>query len=102
IRWVPSLRVSEHIRRLALPSCSSFFFLQAEDGIRVFHVTGVQTCALPISWVKNSRRDLRLGDFFFGSTVSVISGFFSSLFDRVKIGRASCRERVWLPVVALS
>src|SRR5690606_39504204 len=22
---------------------------QAEDGIRVFHVTGVQTCALPIS-----------------------------------------------------
>src|SRR5207302_6773438 len=26
-----------------------FFFFQAEDGIRVFHVTGVQTCALPIS-----------------------------------------------------
>src|SRR5690606_39434500 len=25
------------------------FFLQAEDGIRAFHVTGVQTCALPIS-----------------------------------------------------
>src|SRR5690606_39730336 len=24
------------------------FFFQAEDGIRVFHVTGVQTCALPI------------------------------------------------------
>src|SRR5690606_21405360 len=24
------------------------FFLQAEDGIRDFHVTGVQTCALPI------------------------------------------------------
>src|SRR5690606_35822132 len=24
------------------------FFVQAEDGIRVFHVTGVQTCALPI------------------------------------------------------
>src|SRR5690606_10261478 len=24
------------------------FFCQAEDGIRVFHVTGVQTCALPI------------------------------------------------------
>src|SRR5690606_40191622 len=23
-------------------------FFQAEDGIRVFHVTGVQTCALPI------------------------------------------------------
>src|SRR5690606_39364705 len=27
----------------------SFFFFQAEDGIRDFHVTGVQTCALPIS-----------------------------------------------------
>src|SRR5690606_40135785 len=29
-----------------------FFFFQAEDGIRDFHVTGVQTCALPISlWI---------------------------------------------------
>src|SRR5690606_39865311 len=28
---------------------SCFFFFQAEDGIRAFHVTGVQTCALPIS-----------------------------------------------------
>src|SRR5690606_25366321 len=27
----------------------SCFFFQAEDGIRDFHVTGVQTCALPIS-----------------------------------------------------
>src|SRR5690606_39830382 len=26
----------------------SIFFFQAEDGIRDFHVTGVQTCALPI------------------------------------------------------
>src|SRR6266511_5902470 len=26
-----------------------FVFFQAEDGIRDFHVTGVQTCALPIS-----------------------------------------------------
>src|SRR6266511_4999964 len=25
-----------------------FFFFQASDGIRSFHVTGVQTCALPI------------------------------------------------------
>src|SRR5690606_8895361 len=29
-----------------------FFFFQAEDGIRDFHVTGVQTCALPI-WPLN-------------------------------------------------
>src|SRR5690606_27884664 len=27
---------------------SHVFFFQAEDGIRYFHVTGVQTCALPI------------------------------------------------------
>src|SRR5690606_37723260 len=27
---------------------SVLFFFQAEDGIRYFHVTGVQTCALPI------------------------------------------------------
>src|SRR5690606_40683907 len=27
----------------------ALFFFQAEDGIRAFHVTGVQTCALPIS-----------------------------------------------------
>src|SRR5690606_40363650 len=32
---------------LGIRMCSIFFF-QAEDGIRYFHVTGVQTCALPI------------------------------------------------------
>src|SRR5256885_11005791 len=29
--------------------CIYFFFFQAEDGIRDYKVTGVQTCALPIS-----------------------------------------------------
>src|SRR6266704_5350211 len=33
-----------HRRNICLPS----FFFQAEDGIRVRNVTGVQTCALPI------------------------------------------------------
>src|SRR5437016_9652384 len=28
--------------------CSRYFFFQAEDGIRDWSVTGVQTCALPI------------------------------------------------------
>src|SRR2546426_1181809 len=28
--------------------CRLFFFFQAEDGIRDYKVTGVQTCALPI------------------------------------------------------
>src|SRR5690606_41076147 len=42
----------------------------AEDGIRVFHVTGVQTCALPIlrlrrprgprlGWLRDQHRDVR-------------------------------------------
>src|SRR5690625_5500063 len=30
------------------------FFLQADDGIRDGHVTGVQTCALPISFCEKS------------------------------------------------
>src|SRR5690606_40611569 len=33
-------------------SFAFFFFFQAEDGIRDFHVTGVQTCALPILSVR--------------------------------------------------
>src|SRR5579862_4951995 len=34
-----------------------FFFLQAEDGIRAGTVTGVQTCALPISGVDTPSND---------------------------------------------
>src|SRR6266566_7788688 len=34
---------------------SIFFFFQAEDGIRDYKVTGVQTCALPI-WLFRSPR----------------------------------------------
>src|SRR6266436_7862650 len=33
---------------------SSIFFFQAEDGIRDVAVTGVQTCALPISYREDS------------------------------------------------
>src|SRR5215208_7613074 len=36
--------VREMINKIAI------FFFQAEDGIRDGHVTGVQTCALPISY----------------------------------------------------
>src|SRR5690349_23460469 len=36
---------------------SFFFFFQAEDGIRDLYVTGVQTCALPIS--SSNARPLR-------------------------------------------
>src|SRR5439155_3605230 len=55
-------RTRSKLRPLAVSPC--FFFFQAEDGIRDGHVTGVQTCALPIfalwqvhrSW--NRPRDL--------------------------------------------
>src|SRR2546423_11230510 len=38
--------------------CWSFFFFQAEDGIRDKLVTGVQTCALPIWQQRGSARRL--------------------------------------------
>src|SRR5690606_39429985 len=38
------------------------FFFQAEDGIRDFHVTGVQTCALPIL---NLELGYRYSDYLF-------------------------------------
>src|SRR5256884_4961144 len=41
-------RRDSRIRDCSVDHCS-FFFFQAEDGIRDVAVTGVQTCALPIS-----------------------------------------------------
>src|SRR5207249_5753145 len=38
----------------ALDLYPEFFFFQAEDGIRDRNVTGVQTCALPISQPDNA------------------------------------------------
>src|SRR3989454_6400748 len=39
-----------------------FFFFQAEDGIRDYKVTGVQTCALPIYVLRLSALVRALGD----------------------------------------
>src|SRR5690606_40438609 len=39
------------------------FFFQAEDGIRDFHVTGVQTCALPISGRNELWADVEVFEF---------------------------------------
>ena len=36
-----------------------FFFFQAEDGIRDYKVTGVQTCALPIFLRHFAKEDLQ-------------------------------------------
>src|SRR5690606_40864022 len=53
---------------------SCFFFFQAEDGIRAFHVTGVQTCALPISGVPS------------GVGIALIAGTGSIAFARNERG----------------
>src|SRR5690606_41184877 len=44
VRW----RRKHELANYAIRVEDAFFFFQAEDGIRDFHVTGVQTCALPI------------------------------------------------------
>src|SRR5207253_5565663 len=84
------------------------FFFQAEDGIRDGHVTGVQTCALPICLVAASTSSSRLG-----AAVSVVvvawAWAFAASFAlmiapplrRPQIGRASCRERVKMPTHAV-
>src|SRR5690625_4339682 len=45
---VPLMRFVVYFSAELMSSTCSFFFFQAEDGIRDGHVTGVQTCALPI------------------------------------------------------
>src|SRR2546430_3137270 len=88
------------------------FFFQAEDGIRDLTVTGVQTCALPISpfqWIDPSKIPQREWLYrphyirqFVSLTVSTGGVGKSSLLiaetlvmvSAKEIGRASCRERV--------
>src|SRR5439155_4965620 len=98
-------------------------FFQAEDGIRDGHVTGVQTCALPISrnWrtvsgrvnpltrSSRERASASTSNRCFSSTSSVPGGAAVELSvmsitighergERYEIGRASCRERVKIAV----
>src|SRR5256884_3456748 len=87
------------------------FFFQAEDGIRDVAVTGVQTCALPISAEPSTVK--RCGAGCTGqsragawervrlSTVATARRTKPSICRKLpalsrpsKIGRASCRERV--------
>src|SRR5699024_11604348 len=94
-----------------------FFFFQAEDGIRDRNVTGVQTCALPISkvMVKETKSNIAKADkeITLVDTVSYKNlqpgkkyNLTGTLMDKEtgepvkdlegeeEIGRASCRERV--------
>src|SRR6267378_1097785 len=61
-----------------------FFFFQAEDGIRDLYVTGVQTCALPISDRGESARLPRAAG---------QHGRALGRDQRCEIGRASCRGK---------
>src|SRR2546429_3335612 len=87
---------------------SLFFFFQAEDGIRDVAVTGVQTCALPISlnsslkiiaspwsppgWMKTSGSMIQGA--LLPSAYSPLAKYFVRFVEEYEIGRASCRERV--------
>src|SRR5437764_7765472 len=88
-----------------------FFFFQAEDGIRDTSVTGVQTCALPISLccspphsalsprflkTESQKRspDFRVSSHFTPRTWTPAPRSGSANRNPCEIGRASCRERV--------
>src|SRR5690606_40326593 len=83
------------------------FFFQAEDGIRDFHVTGVQTCALPIyNFMSNEvlnaikfRRTVNQNSFTDQDIskedlLTILEAANAAPTHKRKIGRASCRERV--------
>ena len=73
--------------------CDRVFFFQAEDGIRdKGNVTGVQTCALPIS----ISISFNISNFIIANTWfrANSTGHSSRCSISYKIGRASCRERV--------
>src|SRR5207249_8582914 len=93
-----------------------FFFFQAEDGIRDRNVTGVQTCALPISVdvsdsihgralqplfrpAERALRVLRAGRVARGPRPDAQSRAAVRRGNVLQIGRASCRERVEITVV---
>src|SRR5207244_10007533 len=88
--------VSSHTSRLHAPPRSSLqrrhgslFFFQAQDGIRDDLVTGLQTCALPISPRLSNEALL-----FLSQIVAKTNGAGAFRVEQGEIGRASCRERV--------
>src|SRR5205823_8023721 len=91
-----------------------FFFFQAEDGIRDKLVTGVQTCALPISqvrlpqhllqlahlWLRMGRRlretEVAHGDLQHGNVILVPAAGGNSLRSEERRVGKGCRSR-WAP-----
>src|SRR5690606_40030066 len=58
------------------------FFFQAEDGIRDFHVTGVKTCALPISLAEKNAVQKQI-------SYTEIRSPFSGVVDRIPLKEGS-------------
>src|SRR6266446_8182927 len=77
-----------------------FFFFQAEDGIRDYKVTGVQTCALPI-WISRAAHDwvmLALSVLMLGSMHAVQINHLRHhrhCMEADDIEAMSAREPVW-------
>src|SRR5438876_10930405 len=82
-----------------LGSLYVFFFFQAEDGIRDGRVTGVQTCALPISIRRGRDRVVETlgGVRFYDDSIATAPdrglAALRAFEEPLEIGRASCRER---------
>src|SRR5687768_17901400 len=70
-----------------------FFFFQAEDGIRDVAVTGVQTCALPISTRVAKCFPRKASANGFRYAISWTDYVRLGSIPAGKIGRASCREK---------
>src|SRR5207253_8615734 len=67
------------------------FFFQAEDGIRDGHVTGVQTCALPISLARYEPEPLgtyRLGERLYSSALEFFGVLVNGEWERMPLPAA--------------
>src|SRR5690606_40843816 len=99
------------LEEVFVDSCSCLFFFQAEDGIRDFHVTGVQTCALPISKLRELAKPVREANQAAESFARAAGGQTgrqpqlvrteADPWRHLEIGRASCRESVSTPARAV-
>src|SRR5256885_3400453 len=104
------LIASVRARRASRTLIACFFFFQAEDGIRDYKVTGVQTCALPIWSAPSANPNLALpvGADLADLGAELTPRLYAAPRDKTEIvlhgalrargayqiGRASCRERV--------
>src|SRR5690606_40758086 len=77
----------------------SCFFFQAEDGIRDFHVTGVQTCALPIFSCCLGSRPTMLQKRLYSPVISNIGISTAMVSSMIATGPLSGAVHLYIPVV---